>query len=283
VRDIQNEADQRGIELDEVGIAGLRYPLAFDDGETRQDGIADVGITVRLPAQRRGTHMSRMVEIAHEQLRTLDPRTLPVTLKSAADRLDADSVALGIALPFATRVISPATGTESWQTHELRVSGQFEARAGTTVVTTVTSEVTSLCPCSKAISDYGAHNQRSVVTLTVTGSGDDPYPLSVAKAVELIRGVGSCPVYPAIKRPDERVLTMLAFDHPAFVEDIARDLSLALRQRNLGHRVDVRNIESIHSHDAVCRVTWAGDAGSPRRSGAASKGAQDVPGRGMVP
>ncbi len=120
------------------------------------------------------------------------------------------------------------------------------------------SEVTSLCPCSRAISDYGAHNQRSQVTLTLLGDGDNPYPLPVHEIVAAIRTVGSAPVFPVVKRPDERVITMQAYDHPAFVEDMVRDLSLWCRSRSLAHRVAVRNIESIHSHDAIASVQRAG-------------------------
>ena len=133
--------------------------------------------------------------------------------------------------------------------------------------TTVTSQVTSLCPCSKAISDYGAHNQRSDVTLKVEGDGDDPYPLSVRRVVEFIRRVGSCPVFPLVKRPDERAITMAAFDHPAFVEDMARDLSWRMRDLGINHTISVRNLESIHSHDAVARLRWRQDlAPAPRQS-----------------
>jgi GTP cyclohydrolase I len=160
---------------------------------------------------------------------------------------------LTMALPFATRVVAPASGAEAWQVHDLSLRGalgEYELE----VETTVTAEVTSLCPCSKAVSDYGAHNQRSQVALTVLGDADDPYPVPVHEIAEMIRRVGSAPVYPLVKRPDERVITMQAYDHPAFVEDMVRDVSLACRARGLPHRVNVRNIESIHSHDAIAVV-----------------------------
>ena len=254
MHDIQNSPDDRGITLDHVGITGLRQPVLFDDGHVSQDGIADIEITVQLPAERRGTHMSRMVQLADEHLRALDPRSLPAVLKEIAHRLDADSVALRLAMPFATRVHAPATGVGSWQPHELTLHGRANATDGSTVETTTTTDVTSLCPCSKAISDYGAHNQRSRVTLTIRGTGDHPYPLHVGESVALARAVGSAPVFPAVKRPDERVLTMQAFERPAFVEDMARDLALACDTRDLDYRIHVRNMESIHSHDAISAV-----------------------------
>lgn len=253
--DIQDESDSRGIEVDRVGVAGVRYPISFHDGAVTQSGVAMVDMTVTLPAARRGTHMSRMVELVHDHLRDLDPRELPTILKAAANKLDVDGVQLAIALPMAFPVASPASGLESWQACDVVVEGEL-VEGASAVTTSVTSDVTSLCPCSKAISDYGAHNQRSTVTLAVIGIGDAPYPLAVEAAFTMIRKVGSSPVYPLVKRADERVLTMDAHDHPAFVEDMARDLSAACRRLGLAHEVRIRNIESIHSHDAVSSVGW---------------------------
>ncbi|MDT9689480.1 GTP cyclohydrolase, FolE2/MptA family [Streptomyces sp. P9(2023)] len=253
MHDIQNETDSRGIELDQVGISGLRYPVYFEDGYLRQDGIADIAITVRLQHDRRGTHMSRMVALAHDHLQRFDPRQLPQVLKAGADLLDAPAVTVTVAMPISTTVVAPASGRESKQVHDVRIEGHWD-NGDVTVVTAVTSEVTSLCPCSKAISDYGAHNQRSRITLNVTGQGDSPYPLPVQSAVRLLTSSASAPVVPLVKRADERVLTMQAYDHPVFVEDMARDVSLACRDRGLRHSVRIRNLESIHSHDAVAYV-----------------------------
>lgn len=253
--DVQNQTDARGIEIDEVGIAGLRYPTRFDDGLMDQHVIAEFGLTVRFPAERRGTHMSRMVEIVHDHLQTLDPRQLQTVLKAMADRLDVGQASISAAFPLAVLVPAPVTQAMAWQTSDVDVVARLGPN-GPGLDSTVTAEVTSLCPCSKAVSDYGAHNQRSVVALTITGEGDDPYPLSVSKALDLVRGVGSAPVYPLIKRQDERYLTMRAFDTPAFVEDMVRDVSIACRRLGLRHRVKIKNIESIHSHDAVAVIQW---------------------------
>ncbi|MCZ4100779.1 GTP cyclohydrolase I FolE2 [Streptomyces sp. H39-C1] len=253
MHDIQNEVDARGIEIDQVGISGLRYPVYFEDGHLRQEGIADVEVTVRLQHDRRGTHMSRMVALTHEHLQRFDPRNLPHILKIGADLLDAPALTVTVAMPVSTTVVAPASGAESRQVHDVRVEGRWDNGA-TTVITSVTSDVTSLCPCSKAISEYGAHNQRSRVTLAVTGHGDTPYPLPVYDAVHLLERCASAPVVPLVKRPDERVLTMQAYDHPVFVEDMARDLSLVCRDRGLVHSVSIRNLESIHSHDAVAHI-----------------------------
>ncbi|MEU9577226.1 GTP cyclohydrolase, FolE2/MptA family [Streptomyces chilikensis] len=253
MHDVQNEYDSRGIEIDEVGIAGLRFPVTFDDGVTKQSGIADAAMTVCLQADRRGTHMSRMVALVQDELGMLDPRDVPRVLKEGAALLDAPAVKITVSMPFAQRVAAPATGEESWQVHSLTIEGRVEDDQAS-VTTTVITEVTSLCPCSKAISDYGAHNQRSEISLGVTGYGDAPYPMPVDEAVTILRASGSAPVVPLVKRPDERVLTMQAYDHPVFVEDMVRAVSVECRGRGLRHSVKVRNLESIHSHDAVAFV-----------------------------
>ncbi|MEW2130642.1 GTP cyclohydrolase, FolE2/MptA family [Streptomyces sp. NPDC005435] len=255
MHDIQNEPDSRGIAIDEVGISGLRYPLTFDDGHTRQNGIADIAVTVCLQADRRGTHMSRMIALVHEEVATLTPQELPIALKRGLTLLDAPALTLILTLPIATPVTAPASGQESWQAHDLTVTGRIDD-SDCTVTTAVTTHVTSLCPCSKAISDYGAHNQRSEITLEVTGAADAPYPLPVHEMVHLLRTAGSAPVIPLIKRPDERVVTMQAYDHPVFVEDMIRDISLACRKKGLNHAIQARNLESIHSHDAIATLTY---------------------------
>jgi GTP cyclohydrolase IB len=254
--DIQDSVDDRGIALDEVGVANVRQPITWRDGSLVQSSVGLIDVTVALPADRKGTHMSRMVELAGEHLSDFDPRDLPTISKAFAVRCQAESVQLRLAMPIATQVAAPVSGIVGWQAHDVEIRA---VRDGDhcEVGLQVTTDVTSLCPCSKAISDYGAHNQRSRVTLTVTGDGDSPYPLPVTKVVELLRSVGSAPVYPVVKRPDERFLTMQAFDNPAFVEDIARDVSAACRAMDLPHSVLVVNLESIHGHDAVARLRWA--------------------------
>lgn len=255
MHDIQNEHDSRGIAIDQVGITELRYPVTFTDGRLHQATIATFDITVELQAERRGTHMSRMVEVAQDHLTNLDPSTLPITLKAAADHLDAPAITINANLSVGIETPAPVTGRVGWQIHDVTISGTFNGDTALVTIA-VTSDITSLCPCSKAISDYGAHNQRSKVTLAVTGTDDNPYPFSITEMITLIRASGSAPVYPLIKRPDERHITMQAYDQPAFVEDIARDLSQACRQVGLTHRIHIRNIESIHSHDAVASVAF---------------------------
>lgn len=253
--DIQDQPDTRGIDLDEVGIAGVRFPVTIDDGTSVHAGVASVDVTVTLPAERRGTHMSRMVELINEHLVAFDPREWPTTLKSVVTRLDVDAARVALTLPVAFETEAPTSGRSAWQPADATFEAILRGGAVETL-TTAETDVTSVCPCSKAISDYGAHNQRSRVTLVVLGSDDEVYPLPIRRQFELIRTVGSSPVYPLIKRVDERTVTMLGHDNPAFVEDMARDLSGACRELGIGHRVSIRNLESIHSHDAVAQVAW---------------------------
>ncbi|MCH9732750.1 MAG: GTP cyclohydrolase FolE2 [Actinomycetia bacterium] len=254
--DIQNQLDDRGIPIDEVGISGLRYPLTFDDGEITQTGIADIEMTVRLPADRRGTHMSRMVQAVETHLERVNPYELHTAFKAITGLLDARDLRISLGIPVATRVDSPVTAVGGYQVHDLKLRGRF-VEGAFRLETSVSADVTTLCPCSKAISDYGAHNQRSRVTLAIQGEDDVPYPSTAVDLVGLIRDAASCPVYPVVKRPDERAITMAAFDNPKFVEDLIRELTGSCRDRGLAHWIVARNIESIHSHDAVARLSWA--------------------------
>jgi GTP cyclohydrolase IB len=256
--DLQSAIDTRGIDIDEVGVSSLRYPLTFDDGELTQSGIADVEMTVALPADRRGTHMSRMVQAVEAHLKRVSPFELHTAFKAIGGLLDAVDLRIAITLPLATNVASPASANRGYQVHDLNLRGRLVSDSFQ-VQTMVTTDVTTLCPCSKAISDYGAHNQRSRVSLTVHGEDDVPYPLPVAELIQLIRDSASCAVYPVVKRSDERAITMAAYNNPKFVEDLIRDLTLSCRERGVPHEIEARNIESIHSHDAIARLAWDGN------------------------
>lgn len=253
--DIQSQHDSRGVPIEEVGISGLRYPVTFDDGSVRQATTAEIELTVALPAHQRGTHMSRMVQLVDAHLQTLNPYELPHVMKTASTLLEADRIFLRMSMPLATRLSAPTSGEEGWQVHDVALDASWSTDVFT-LHTSATCDVTTLCPCSKAISDYGAHNQRSRVKLTVEGDGDEVYPAGVSKMIGLIQGAASCPVYPVVKRPDERTITMAAYDNPRFVEDVVRELSLGCRLFGFTHEINARNIESIHSHDAVARLSW---------------------------
>lgn len=254
--DIQSQHDSRGVPIEEVGISGLRYPVTFDDGSINQATTADIEMTVALPAQQRGTHMSRMVQVIDAHLQVVNPYDLTRFMKIAAGQLEADKLFLRLNMPLATRLAAPTSGEEGWQVHDVSFYGAWSPD-GFELQTSATCDVTTLCPCSKAISDYGAHNQRSRVTLTVEGRSGEAYPLGIPRLIELIQDAASCPVYPVVKRPDERTITMAAYDNPRFVEDLVRELSLSCQAMGMQHQIQARNIESIHSHDAVARLSWS--------------------------
>lgn len=253
--DIQGQTDDRNIAIDQVGVVGLRHPIHFADGAIRQDCIATFSLTVGLPADRRGTHMSRFVELVSLHLAKLDPRALPAALERGIQMLDVATLTIAADFAVSLREETPVSRKTSSQVYDVSIVANRDDER-TRVVTSVTADVSSLCPCSKAISDYGAHSQRSSVSLAVVGTADNAYPMGVQDCVTLIRSRGSAPTFSLVKRADERHLTMQAFDNPAFVEDIAREVSSACRSQALPHHVEVRSYESIHSHDAVAAIEW---------------------------
>jgi GTP cyclohydrolase I len=258
VIDIQAGEDRRGISLPEVGISGLRHYVLTGDATNQRYGVATLDLAVALPADRRGTHMSRLVEIALEHEDDLTLAKLPVVAKRLLAHLDADAGSLQVAFPLVAEQPSPVTCRRATNVHDAVMAVRQD---GDEAILDVQVEVvaTSLCPCSKAISDYGAHNQRSRVCVGVTVSvGDGLARLpSLDSLVRWAEEACSCPVFPLLKRPDERYVTEKAYENPVFVEDIAR--TLAIRLQSLEgpgeYRVRVVNEESIHRHDAFARVS----------------------------
>jgi GTP cyclohydrolase I len=255
--DVQASGDTRGVYIDQVGVGGLRYPIAVEgrDGNTQQT-ICEAELTVSLAAEVRGTHMSRFVEALHERRIGLSPHGVLDLTRHVALRLDAPAADVRLMFPFFVPRAAPVTGEEALLgidcTYIARIApGVTEINVGVRV------PVTSLCPCSKEIADYSAHSQRGHVDLEVRQAAGQPelYPEDL---LEVCDGAASAPVYPLLKRPDERHVTMLAYDQPAFVEDLARESAVALQAdpRVASFRLEVSNQESIHDHQAIARVTW---------------------------
>ncbi|HEV7939072.1 MAG TPA: GTP cyclohydrolase FolE2 [Solirubrobacteraceae bacterium] len=259
--DVQAGDDERGVALDEVGISGLRYPATIEcaDGSLQQT-ICEAQLAVALAAPTRGTHMSRFVEALHEQRGTLSPVSILATARGLAARLDADEAAIRFAFPLFLSRKAPVTrqeallGIDCTLTARSRTNGAGEVRIGARV------PVTSLCPCSKEIADYSAHSQRGHVLIEVL---DGRWPIGAPglwpeELLTVCDQAASAPIYPLLKRPDERHVTMLAYDRPAFVEDLARDVALALKadERVDGFDLEVVNQESIHDHQAFARLEW---------------------------
>ena len=261
LEDVQNRPDTRGIALDAVGISQLRYPAAVAARECgKQETVASFTLTVDLSGSVKGTHLSRFVHLVHEYAADLSVASLAQMAQDLKERLGSGLARIEAEFPYFVERAAPITGARAM----LECQGRLTVEAYADVVRSlvgVTVPVTSVCPCSKAISDYGAHNQRGYIRVdswlsdVVAQAG---VPLSLEELIEVAESCGSSPVYPLLKRADERHVTMTAHDNPVFVEDMARSMVYALRDdsRISAFTVEVTNDESIHNHAAFARVTW---------------------------
>ena len=253
LEDIQSRPDDRGIAIDEVGIAGLRMPIDVvgRDGAV-QTTVATVEMAVDLPAGVKGTHMSRFVDVFCGRAKALSAEAAVDVVEALRARLDSDRAVLRMSFPYFVVREAPVTGLAAPVEYE----GRLEVTAAETTEVRIGAKtpVTSLCPCSKEISDYGAHNQRGHVELAATCLPNAAVVFE--DLIEIAEAAASSPVFTMLKRPDERLVTMRAFDKPAFVEDIARDAAAALQSdpRVTAFFVRVTNLESIHAHDAVATI-----------------------------
>jgi GTP cyclohydrolase IB len=255
IPDVQSSRDERRIAIDQVGIKGLRYPLSFADGDEIHRTIATCGVYVELPEQQKGTHMSRLVELLEERAAAGAEPLSVASLRGFVDdlvlRLGAASGSVEIAFPFFLRKTAPVSGVASLLDYDVRLTAEIaQGRYTSTVCASV--PVTSLCPCSKEISAYGAHNQRSLVTITVR-------PRATVRVGELLRiaeDEASCELYGILKRADEKYVTERAYDNPRFVEDLVRGVAskLAADSRFTAFTVEAENFESIHNHSAYARI-----------------------------
>jgi GTP cyclohydrolase I len=256
--DVQATADPRGIEIDEVGIDQVSYPIAVlrPDG-SKQPTVAEVELVALLPAELRGTHMSRFVEVLEDFHADVDAPFVLEMAKALRSRVDSDRAKVVFRFPLFITREAPITREAARMRFDCRYEG-LSTTAGGSFVLGVTAPITSLCPCSKEISDYGAHSQRGRVEVEVETVGTDH--LTPDELLTLVEAAASAPIYPLLKRADERHVTMQAYDKPAFVEDVARDVALALNRdpRIQRYSVMVANEESIHDHRAVARIRRGG-------------------------
>ena len=256
IPDVQSGSDERNLAIDQVGIRGLRYPLAFADGDVpAQSTIATFAVSVALPADRKGTHMSRLIEMLEE---LSAPGAAPLTvagMRALLDqllvRLDAPGGRVEAAFPWFVRKTAPISGVASLLDYEVRLAAELHGDAYASVVT-VAVPVTSLCPCSKEIAEYGAHNQRSTITISVRPRG----AVRLSDLLRVAETEASSELYGILKRADEKYLTERAYDNPRFVEDLVRGVAarLAADPRYAGYAVEAENFESIHNHSAFARI-----------------------------
>lgn len=258
MEDVQNHRDQRGIPIDKVGVTDLKYPIVVLDREhTQQQTIASLSISVSLPHEFKGTHMSRFIEILNQHRGEITMRTLPTVLKDIKTHLEATTAHVSIRFPYFIERQAPVSGATALMDYDCT----FEAEANgehQDFILGVRVPITTLCPCSKAISDYGAHNQRGCADIQIRPAqqGDTRALVWIEELVQIAEQNASAPVYPLLKRPDERHVTMQAYDHPAFVEDVVRGIASDLKSdpRVAWFRVQVVNEESIHNHSAFAQI-----------------------------
>ncbi|MBI1332468.1 MAG: GTP cyclohydrolase I FolE2 [Armatimonadetes bacterium] len=245
--DIQSTKDNRNISIDKVGVRKVKYPMSVrerDNGTQRT--VGEFTLTVDLPHDFKGTHMSRFLEILGEHSRLVSGETIPEILTKLRDRLKAETAHLEVKFTLFRAKAAPVTGKEGMMGYECG----FVAAGGKTedFWLHLVVPVTTLCPCSKEISEFGAHNQRGYVTVKVKPDG----MLWLEDVIDMIEKAGSAPLYPVLKRPDEKFVTEQAYQNPRFVEDMVREVALAFDadDRIVAYEIEVENHESIHDHNA---------------------------------
>jgi len=253
VIDVQSQADNREIAIDRVGVRGVEYPITLVNRGVEQPTVASLELSVALPAHMKGTHMSRFVEVLEGHRGGLTLETFSRLVDEVRNRLDAPEAHAVARFPLFLRRSAPSSGAQAL----VRYQAWFKvvsSETGNDLLQGVEVPVTSLCPCSKAVSDYGAHNQRGYITIDARTNE----PVWLEDLIEVAESSGSAPVYSLLKRADERHVTMQAYDNPVFVEDMVRNVASRLRsdRRVMWFYALCVNRESIHNHDAFAEVEW---------------------------
>ncbi|MDA8365091.1 MAG: GTP cyclohydrolase FolE2 [Gammaproteobacteria bacterium] len=252
IADVQNEPDTRHIAIDKVGIKDIRHPVRVKDrSQGEQHTIAHFNMYVELPHNFKGTHMSRFVEILNGHDPEISVESFKDMLTEMSTRLEANTGHIEMSFPYFINKTAPVSGVHSLLDYQVTFIG--EIRNGQHVMTIkVVVPVTSLCPCSKEISEYGAHNQRSHVTITVRTNTF----IWVEDLIDLVEKQASCELYGLLKRPDEKYVTERAYENPKFVEDMVRDIAARLNKdpRVDAYIVESENFESIHNHSAYAMI-----------------------------
>ncbi len=252
IPDVQNSEDTRRLAIDKVGIKAIRHPVRVadkDDGV--QHTIATFNMYVELPHNFKGTHMSRFVEILNAHEREISVESFETMLREMVERLEAESGHIEMVFPYFIDKAAPVSGVRSLMDYEVSFTGEIKD-GQYSLLMKVVIPVTSLCPCSKGISDYGAHNQRSHVTISAKTNSH----VWIEELVRMAEEQASCELYGLLKRPDEKYVTERAYDNPKFVEDMVRDVATALNAdpRIDAYVVESENFESIHNHSAYALI-----------------------------
>ena len=252
IPDVQGSADTRQLAINKVGIKDIRHPVIVKD---RSDGvqhtIANFNMFVFLPHQFKGTHMSRFVQILNDHEKEISVSSFRDMLAQMATMLEADEGNIEMSFPYFVNKKAPISGVESLLDYNVSLIGEINNGIASTRIK-IQVPVTSLCPCSKSISDYGAHNQRSHVTVNARTNGF----IWIEEIIDIVEKQASCELYGLLKRPDEKYVTERAYDNPKFVEDMVRDIAGELNKddRIRQYVLESENFESIHNHSAYALI-----------------------------
>lgn len=250
--DTQNLPDHREVAIDRVGVKNLRFPiLVRDKAHTSQHTVATVSLTVDLPHHFKGTHMSRFIEVLNHHGTVIHVDNIKVILRELQTRLDAEAAHVEFEFPYFIEKKAPVTGASGLLEYTVRFNATAHQDDSEFEVT-VMVPVTTLCPCSKAISKHGAHNQRSLVTFAVRFSG----PVWIEDLIQMVETSASAELFSLLKRPDEKAVTERAYEHPVFVEDLVRNIAVKANAdpRIIWYKVEAENYESIHNHNAYAMI-----------------------------
>lgn len=255
MKDVQNISDDRGIAIQNVGVSDVHLPfLIKTKAGSFQSVLATINLTVDLPKEYKGTHMSRFIEILSEwSQKPVSSREMEFMLADTIHRLDAKDAQMDIAFKYFIEKSAPVSGLKSMLDVDCTFSAKLTKNQPLDFTLGVNVPFTSLCPCSKEISAYGAHNQRGLMKTKIKYHNEKF--IWIEDLVTLMEAEGSCPVYPLLKREDEKYVTEYAYENAKFVEDVLRDLVLSLRQQTdiSWFEIQCENYESIHNHSAYAR------------------------------
>ncbi|TXI10673.1 MAG: GTP cyclohydrolase I FolE2 [Polynucleobacter sp.] len=255
--DVQSSVDHRNIAIDRVGIRGVRHPIQVKTEAGVQPSVAVIDLDVSLPGDKKGTHMSRFIALLQDQKSPIDAQQMRLMTSQMLPLLEAEAGQISLKYTHFINKTAPVSGVQSlldydvtWLALAKKVNGEVQVDLRLQAVV----PVTSLCPCSKEISEYGAHNQRSHVTMTVELSPTSV--LSIEDLVKIAEAEASCELWGLLKRPDEKFVTERAYDNPKFVEDLVRDVAGRLKSdsRIQSFVVEAENFESIHNHSAYALI-----------------------------
>jgi len=252
LKDTQNERDMRQIAIDRVGVKNLRYPIQIrDKAHETQSTVATVTLAVDLPHEYKGTHMSRFIEVLNEHGPVLHVNNIGTILENLTERLDSQTAHVDFEFPFFLEKKAPVTEAVGLMDYGVRFNATLQG-GKLDFVLTVIVPVTTLCPCSKAISAHGAHNQRGQVTFSIRFRK----PIWIEDLIRLVEDSASSELYSLLKRPDEKAVTERAYDNPVFVEDLVRNVASRSNAHEdiVWYKVEAENFESIHNHNAYALI-----------------------------